>query len=145
MNSVAIATEPQMSLPISSVVVTAHRGGPNLIDDFAPEWNELSDDAVEDQPFFRPSWIRAYFRAFEPEARVLIITARVDGRLVLILPLIEELATFSKVPVRRLRAPVNYCSSRFDAVRRSGIEGDSAIEATWAFLRTLGGWDVLLF
>src|SRR5215470_18706005 len=111
MNSVAIASESRVSWPIGSVIVSGQRGGPAILDDFAREWNELSDDAAEDQPFFRPSWIRAYFRAFEPEARVLLITARVEGLLVLILPLIEELSSFSKVPVRRLRVPVNYCSS----------------------------------
>jgi len=145
MNSVAIATESEPSPPATSVAVSAHRGGPDILDDFVSEWDELSADAVEDQPFFRPAWIRAYFRAFEPQARVFLITARVNGRLALILPLIEEFASFSKVPVRRLRAPVNYCSSRFDAVRRSGPEGEAAIEATWDYLRTLRGWDLLLF
>src|SRR5215470_1738675 len=145
MNSLAIASKSVLSPLGTSVVVSAHRGGPDVLDGFVSEWDELSADAVEDQPFFRPAWIRAYFRAFEPQARVLLITARVNGLLVLILPLIEELSSFSKVPVRRLRVPVNYCSSRFDAVRRSGREGELAIEATWEYLRNLSGWDLLLF
>jgi CelD/BcsL family acetyltransferase involved in cellulose biosynthesis len=127
------------------VVVSGHRGGLEILDEFAAEWNALSDDAIEDQPFFRVDWIRAYFRAFEPQARILLITAYADGRLVLILPLIDEIATFSKVPVRRLRVPVNYCSSRFDAVRRTGPEGEIAISSTWEYLQQLGGWDLVLF
>jgi len=144
-HATAIAVESKIPTRTKSVVVSSHRGGPALIDEFTAEWNDLSNDAVEDQPFFRPAWIRAYFRAFEPQAKVLLVTARVDGRLVMVLPLVEELSTFSKVPVRRLRAPVNYCCSRFDAVRRSGPEGESAIDATWEYLRNLSGWDLLLF
>lgn len=130
--------------PLATTVVSSHRGGPEILDEFAAEWNALSDDAAEDQPFFRPDWIRAYFRIFESRARVMVVTARVREKLALVLPLVEEYATFSKVPIRRLRAPVNYCSSRFDGVRRTGPEGGAAIAATWEHLRDLGGWDLLL-
>jgi CelD/BcsL family acetyltransferase involved in cellulose biosynthesis len=145
MNSLAIAEQSEISPSATSIVVSAHRGGPGVLDKFVGEWNELSDNAVEDQPFFRPAWVQAYLRAFEPQARVLLITARLNGLLVLILPLIEELASFKKIPVRRLRVPVNYCASRFDAVRRSGPEGEKAIEATWEYLCKLKSWDLLLF
>lgn len=145
MKTVAIATESRASQRAASVIVSGHRGDPEILDKFAVEWNELADDAVEDQPFFRPTWICAYFRAFEPQAKVLLVTARVDGRLVMILPLVEEFSTFSKVPVRRLRVPVNYGCSRFDAVRRAGPDGELAIDATWEYLRNLSGWDLLLF
>jgi CelD/BcsL family acetyltransferase involved in cellulose biosynthesis len=142
-------TTPMESLsagsPAASVVVSSHRGGVEVLNRFAVEWNELSDHAVEDQPFFRPDWIRAYLRAFEPQCKLLVVTARVAGRLVLILPLIDEIATFSKVPVRRLRAPVNGSSSRFDAVRRAGHDEEAAIVFTWQHLREMGGWDLLLF
>src|SRR5262249_24510938 len=120
-------------------------GGVEIVDGFAAEWRDLCDDAVDDQPFFRPEWIRAYLRAFVPDAKVVLVTARVDGRLCLLLPLIEEMASFNKVPVRRLRVPVNSCCGRFDAVRRSGADGDRAIRATWQYLNKLDGWDLLQF
>ena len=100
---------------------------------------------ADDQPFYRPEWIRAYVRAFVPCASLVLITARLDGRLSLVLPLVEERGTFSKVPVRKLRSPVNFWAGRFDAVRSRGEEGDGAIRATWEHLRDLAGWDLLQF
>jgi CelD/BcsL family acetyltransferase involved in cellulose biosynthesis len=126
-------------------VVRADRGGVELIDRFADEWHDLCRDARDDQPFFHPEWVGAYLRTFFPSARLLVITARVKNTLSLILPLMEETGTFSKIPVRRLRVPVNSTSGRFDAICRVGPMGDAALRATWNFLRDLRGWNVLQF
>jgi CelD/BcsL family acetyltransferase involved in cellulose biosynthesis len=133
------------SMTYEQPLVCADRGGMELMDRFADEWHQLCLDARDDQPFFHPEWVRAYLRTFFPKARLVVITARIQNTLCLILPLVEEVATFSKVPVRRLRAPVNSTSGRFDAVCRSGPAGESAIRATWNFLRDLSGWNVLQF
>jgi CelD/BcsL family acetyltransferase involved in cellulose biosynthesis len=135
--------ECRSEAPSATFVVSAHRGGVAILDQFADEWRELCEEAVDDQPFYRPEWIRAYFRFFSPRARVVLLAAKLDGRLRLMLPLIEEIGTFSKVPVRKFRAPVNSCAGRFDAVYSAGPEGEAAIQATWAFLKELEGWDVL--
>jgi CelD/BcsL family acetyltransferase involved in cellulose biosynthesis len=126
-------------------VVSAHRGGVQVVDDLAEEWRNLCATAADDQPFFRPEWIRAHLRAFAPEAKVLLITARIDGRLCLLLPMVEEKQMFSGLPVRRLRSPVNAHGGRFDAVRTLGPDGDAAICAAWKFLKELDGWDLLEF
>jgi CelD/BcsL family acetyltransferase involved in cellulose biosynthesis len=126
-------------------VVRADRGGVELVDRFADEWRALCEDARDDQPFFHPEWVHAYLRTFFPKARLLVITARTQGALSLILPLVEETATFSKVPVRRLRVPVNSTSGRFDAVCRNGPAGEAALRATWNYLRDLSGWNLLQF
>jgi len=120
-------------------------GGLEAIDHLADEWGELCSDAADDQPFYRPEWIRAYLRTFVPSARVHIITARRADRLCLVLPLIRENGSFCKLPVRKLRAPVNCYPGRYDAVRRTGTDGKSAIHATWQYLRNLEGWDLLQF
>ena len=133
------------SVAYAQPVVYADRGGVELIDRFAAEWHDLCRDARDDQPFFHPEWVRAYLRAFCPKARLQIVTARIENKLTLILPLIEETATFSKIPVRRWRVPVNSTSGRFDAVCRIGAAGDAALRATWNFLRDLRGWNVLQF
>src|SRR5215471_768203 len=129
----------------TQLVVRADRGGVELIDRFADEWHALCADARDDQPFFHPEWVRAYLQAFFPKARLLVITARIQDTLSLILPLVEEIRTFSKIPVRRLRVPVGSTSGRFDAVCRSGPIGEAALRATWNFLRDLSGWNVLQF
>ena len=129
----------------AETVVRGYRGGAELVDQFAGEWRELALEAVDDQPFFRPEWIRAFLRKFCPRGRVLLITVRIGGRLTLILPLVEEIATFSKIPVRRLRAPVNSTCGRFDAVCSAGPERERAIQSAWQFLREFEGWDLLQF
>jgi hypothetical protein len=74
-----------------------------------------------------------------------VITASLEKKLCLVLPLIEERTLFSGVPVRLLRSPTNPHSCRFDAVRRLGGDGEGAVAATWKSLRTHSGWDILDF
>lgn len=139
MSSISLSADCQLAP--NTIEVRAHRGGLEVVDRLANEWRRLCADAADDQPFFRPEFIRAHIRAHIPGARVVIITASQGGRLLLLMPLVEELGTFSKVPVRKLRAPVDLNCGRFDAVRCSGPDGDAAIPATWRFLREMPGWD----
>ncbi len=137
----------QLAVPTRSerVVVDTHRGGVEVIDNLADEWRNLCAEAVDDQPFYRPEWVRAHLRAFVPGAKVLLVTARLDGRLCLVLPLIEEKHMFSGLPVRRLRSPVNAHGARFDGVHSARLESDPTISATWTFLKGSNSWDLLEF
>jgi len=130
---------------VDACVVCAHRGGVEIIDQLADEWRDLCAEAADAQPFYRPEWIRAYLRAFVPAAKLVLIAVRIESRLRMLLPLIEEAGTFSKVPVRKLRAPVNFCAGRFDAVCGAGPDADAAIRATWKYLKGLRSWDLLQF
>jgi CelD/BcsL family acetyltransferase involved in cellulose biosynthesis len=130
---------------LTDLTVHAERGNVELIDRLAAEWRDLCVNSVNDQPFYRPEWIREYFHAFAPDARVLLITVRAGKRLVLVLPLAEEKTTFSKVPVRTLRSPVNQWAGRFDAIFAQDGEGVAAVSTIWKFLRELDGWDLLQF
>jgi len=125
--------------------MSSRRGGLEVLDELADEWRELCSDSPDDQPFYRPEYIRVHIRNVIPGATVLLVSARLNGRLQMVLPLVEELSTFGKVPVRRLRAPVDVNSGRFDAVRRSGPDGDEAIRSVWNHLKSMGGWDLLHF
>lgn len=136
---------PAVAIPPASFFVSAYRGGLEVVDRLVGEWRDLCTRAVDDQPFYRPEWIRAHIRAFIPNPRVLLIAARLDDRLHMVLPLVEEKGTLGGVPVRKFRAPVNAHGGRFDAVRSSGPKGDAAIEATWQYLKKLEGWDLLQF
>jgi CelD/BcsL family acetyltransferase involved in cellulose biosynthesis len=130
-------------IPASCFEVSASRGGLEVVDRLADEWRELCGEAADDQPFYRPEWIRAYLRAFVLTPKILLIAARLDGRLRMLLPLLEEKATFNRIPVRRFRVPVNAWAGRFDAVCAAGPDGDGAIRATWRYLKELDGWDLL--
>lgn len=127
----------------SSMVAAAHRGGQEVIERWADAWRVLCDEAVDGQPFYRPEWIAAHIRAFTPHAKVVLLTVTSAGKLLFILPLLEEMAFFSGVPVRKLRAPVNGHSCRFDAVRHSSAQGEAAVAAAWDYLQGLRGWDLL--
>jgi len=142
---IAAADKAEVEPGAGTFSVSSERGGIDVIDRWSEQWRSLCVDAVDDQPFYRPEWIRAYFRNFGREKKVHLIAARSEKQLCLLLPLLEEWATFSKVPVRRLRSPVNGTCGRFDAVRRTGAKGNAAIQATWDYLKRLDGWDLLQF
>ena len=127
----------------TSMAVAAHRGGVEVVEHWADEWRELCKEAVDDQPFYRPEWIAAHIRAFAPQAKVVLLTVRCEGKLLFVLPLLQEWSVFTGVPVRMLRGPVNSHSCRFDAVRHSSSQGDAAVAAAWNHLQNLSGWDLL--
>jgi CelD/BcsL family acetyltransferase involved in cellulose biosynthesis len=125
------------------MMAAVYSGGFEVIEHWADAWRELCDEAVDDQPFYRPEWIAAHIRAFTPEAKVVLLTVRFEDKLLFVLPLLQEWSVFSGVPLRMLRAPVNSHSCRFDAVRHASTQGDAAVVAAWSYLQNLGGWDLL--
>lgn len=137
------ADDAAQGRPAMSPVAEGHRGGIELIERFASEWRQLCDEGPTDQPFYRPEWIRAHLRAFAPQARLLLVTSCIAGRLRAILPLIEERRSLAGVPTRVLRSPANVHSGRFDLVRGPGSEGEAATAALWRFLETDSQWDAL--
>ena len=127
----------------TAMVAAVHRGGVEVVDRWAQDWRVLCDESADDQPFYRPEWIGAHIRAFSPGAKVVLLTVTSQGRLLFLLPLLQEWAIFSGIPVRKLRGPVNSHSCRFDAVRQRSAEGDAAVTAAWNYLRSLSDWDLL--
>jgi len=125
------------------MVVSAHRGGVEVIEHWADEWRDLCNHSTHDQPFYRPEWIAAHIRAFTPQAKIVLLTVTSEGKLLFVLPLLQEWSFFSGVPVRKLRAPVNSHSCRFDAVRHSSSQGEAAVLAAWEYLQNLRSWDLL--
>ena len=140
---IAAPHHPLAAPGLLSPLVHTQRGGVEIIDRLADEWRNLCTEAENDQPFFHPEWIRAYIRAFAPHASLLLITVRVQGRLCLVLPLVEERCRFNGVPLQRLRAPVNAHPGRFDFVCSPGLDGETAVVAAWEHLKKLEGWNLL--
>lgn len=118
------------------------RGSVDVIDRVAPEWRALCAEGPHDEPFYRPEWIAAYLRAFEPQAKVVLVTVRRGGHLRAVLPLIEDKIGLLGVGATRLRGPVNEHSNRLDLIHG---EGDSAwaIETAWRALANMPDWDVI--
>ncbi len=112
-----VVTSHEQTIPKPLLTVEGHRGGVEVVESIAAEWRELCAEAHNDQPFFRPEWVGTYLRAFAPCKPILLITARVDGRLKAVLPLVEEQAWHWGVPVRKLRSAANVHCLRFDLIR----------------------------
>lgn len=127
------------------MTVAATIGGVEIIDRFAEEWRELCEESATDEPFYRPEWIRAYIRAFAAGKTVVLVTARSEGRLRAVLPLLEERTAYLGWRVTRLRSAANIHSVRFDLVRCAGSEGDQAELAVWDYLKNFLSWDVIEF
>jgi CelD/BcsL family acetyltransferase involved in cellulose biosynthesis len=118
------------------------RGGVEIIERLAAEWRTLCAEEHRAQPFFQPEWIAAYVRAFAADKTLMLFTARRQGRLCAVLPLIHERATLHGIPVRKLRSPSNVHSCRFDFIVRSGAE-EEAVQALWQALQQRSDWDVI--
>jgi CelD/BcsL family acetyltransferase involved in cellulose biosynthesis len=117
-------------------------GSVDVIDRIAPEWRALCVDGTHNEPFYRPEWIAAYLRAFEPQAKVVLVTVRRGGQLRAVLPLVEDKVGLFGVGATRLRGPVNEHSNRLDLIHGDG-DSEWAIATAWHALANLSGWDVI--
>lgn len=124
-------------------VAETFSGGVEIIERLADEWRALCAEGPCDQPFFRPEWVAAYLRAFAPDRRLLIFTARADGRLRAALPLVEGWRLFHGLPARALRSPTNAHTCRFDLAHGAGEDVQAATQAIWRLLKQRRGWDVI--
>ena len=86
--------------------MAASRVGVEDLDDVGAEWDALGS-AVGASPFVRPAWIGAWWAAFG-HGDLVVRTARSDGRLVGVLPLVHAGAA--------LMAPTNRDTPEFGAV-----------------------------
>jgi CelD/BcsL family acetyltransferase involved in cellulose biosynthesis len=112
-----------------------------VIEQLADEWRALCDEGVCGEPFYRPEFIASYVRAFVPDKRLHVVTARVGGRLRAVLPLVAGRGLHG-LPVRVWRAAANVHSCRFDVIRGQE-DGARAVAAVWQALRETPGWDVI--
>ena len=106
----------------------------------AGEWNELVA-ARNDQPFYRHEFIRSWIDNFTPTAKLRVMTLRNErGRLVAVLPLIEQRTALYGLPVRQLVSAGNDHSNRFDLVAE-----DDALAGRLIFrhLADDRSWDVV--
>ena len=146
----ALLVNPLLRLGMSIPGVPSHQsfsteilcGGVEVIEQVATEWRSLCDDGQYHAPFYQPEWIAAYVRAFAGDQTVFLITARLHGRLIAVLPLIQGIAWMGGIPLRKLRSAGNVHTCRFDLIHRPDIR-DWAVNALWHALASTPGWDAL--
>jgi CelD/BcsL family acetyltransferase involved in cellulose biosynthesis len=136
--SSSAAVQPQQQFRVPPVV-----GGVEKFEAIFQESLLLWNISTSATLFTHPAWIRAYLSAFEPAADLIVITARYQGRLIGVLPLIRERSRFYGMPVRLLRAPTNSHCHVVDVMREDGAPGREALAAMWSMLRTLDVCDVI--
>ena len=127
----------------AQATVEARWGTRELIDALAPEWGELCSRGPRDEPFYRPEWVSAYLRAFAPDAHLLLVEARTEGRLTAVLPLVATQRGWPGLRIRTLGGAANIHSCRFDIVREQGQAGEAAVAGIWTGLREVPGWDLI--
>ena len=125
-----------------SVTAKVEIGGLEIVERLAPRWEKLCEE-THSLPFYRPEWIAAYLKAFEPDSQVVLMTASASDKLVAVLPLIRKRAWFAGIPVSKLVGAANIHSTQFDIVRTSCEAGEAAIPAFWSLFKRIPAWNML--
>ena len=127
----------------ASLVISIHSN----YDDFErlrPEWEALRPQDEDQDPFLSCDWFATWWRAFGGKRKLRLVTARRNGRLRAVLPMMLERSWRYGFPLRRLAAIGNDHTARFDLVRAGDHE--QLHRAIWDHLmRHRNEWDVLDF
>ena len=98
-------------------------------------------ERTTNEPFYRHEYIRSWVENFTPEAPLKLFTGREPGgRLVALLPLVEERVSLCGIPVRQWTSPTNVHSYRFDLLAE---DASAASRAFVQRLRLEKGWDLI--
>ena len=117
-------------------------GGEELIHQIGTRWRRLCAE-VRSPPFYRPEWIAAWVRSFEPNSNLVLLTATAGDDLVAVLPMVRKKCFYAGVPVIKLIGTANSHSIHFDILRRTDVIGDLSLRAMWLLLSDTPGWHVL--
>lgn len=140
-----------MEIPVSehseplppSLKTHVYRGSVSVLEPLKDEWRRLSLASTCDTPYNRPEYFETYVKTFEPHSQVVIVTARMDDRLVGLLPLIEAREAWYGIPVRLLATPRDDHYSWFDLICESDIDANVVCESMLRELSRLDYWDVI--
>jgi CelD/BcsL family acetyltransferase involved in cellulose biosynthesis len=103
-----------------------------------PEWNALVAQ-TGNEPFYRHEYIASWIQSFTPRQPLKLLVGRNRaGRLVALLPLVEERTSICGIPATLWASPTNVHSYRFDLI---AVDPASASTAFLRRLRAEKGWD----
>lgn len=138
-----MTAERGQQIPGQQFSVRVQRGGQELVEQIAGEWQRLCDESGDEEVFYRPEWALAYLQAFERKADVTVISAWAGARLRGILPLVCRRIMMSGLPIVQFTLPANVHSLRASLTVCPGQEGEAALKAIWQTVKTLPGWDLI--
>jgi CelD/BcsL family acetyltransferase involved in cellulose biosynthesis len=104
------------------------------IDALAEEWDSLVD-RVQGEPWLRPGWFRAFWRAFGGEAELRFVEVRRDGRLAAIAP-VERRRGGWEVPAN-WHSPTSSLVAEDDDARRDLVARILDLRPAWLTARFL--------
>ncbi|MGH9575040.1 MAG: GNAT family N-acetyltransferase [Candidatus Acidiferrales bacterium] len=128
---------------VSQPDVAAAIGAVENFSDVFPEFLLLRERARIRNLFVEPEWLNAYLTAFAPSCEPIVLTARQQGRLTGVLPLVRTFGLWHGMPSRLLHAPSNSHCHSFDMILEQGLAGRTAVSAIIRKLRAIDNWDVL--
>lgn len=106
------------------------------------EWDALRRPGYDQDPFLSCDWFAAWWRAFGDRHKLFLVTARRQGRLLGVLPMMQRRRQCGGLWLRRLSAIGNDHTPRFDLVR--GADDEGLHRAVWNYLiNHQREWDVL--
>ena len=111
-------------------------------DTMREEWNELLNQSASDSVFLRWEWMHTWWDIFKQKRRLLILTARSNGRLVGIAPFYIETAGLLRTRYLKL------CSEELspdylDIIAEKGQETEVARDIVNYIIGCTGEWDVI--
>lgn len=127
----------------SAITIQVEEGGLEVVERLASEWRVLCEEDVIGDPRYRPEWITSYLLAFVPAAEILVVTARIDGRLKAVLPLLRERSSFNGLPLKKLTTHIPMTVTRIGLIQSAGPEGGAASAAVWKRLKDVPGWQMI--
>jgi len=142
-NSYYMTFRAPLGLQFSSVTLEIKRIEPREFDAQREEWNALLERSACDSVFLRWEWIHTWWKHFQqPHRTLVILTARLEGRLVGIAPFYFETAGLLRT--RTLK----FCSEELspdylDIIAEKGQEADFA-RSLWQYLQEHSeDWDLI--
>jgi CelD/BcsL family acetyltransferase involved in cellulose biosynthesis len=118
------------------------KGDDSLLDKLEAEWIEDAENWPCTYKFLRPQLVRAHLSIYSPDASVVLVTARREGRLVAVLPLVERTIGVRGRGLRWLRSAGNEAFPLFDVVSRNENPQELARDL-WRVLGSTLDWDIL--
>lgn len=128
----------------SRTLVVATSNDPSDFERLRQEWSALHDPTQDQDPFLCSDWFASWWRAFGGDRTLYLVTARRDGHLRAVLPLMLERTRRHGIRLRRLSAIGNDHTPRFDLVRAG--DNEDVHRSIWNHLMNLQDqWDMLDF
>ena len=107
-----------------------------------PEWSTLSSLPRWREPFFQPEWFSAFALTFASGLPIYVLSAREQGLLVAVAPMMRTRTHFGGIPAHTYRSLSGLHSCRYDLMYAPAL-GPRITNALWSTIQRDPWWDVI--